>query len=68
LQTRVLDKSTGTYLNVELSASPEIVFTGAAAYLQQFRKTGHGEFGWGDTQYVMLPATFLNRGTWLDYE
>lgn len=63
LKTRTLDKDSGTYVEIELHASPAEIIAGAKAYREQqfvgFKLKDDGKF-------IAHPATWLNQGRWED--
>jgi hypothetical protein len=65
LKTRTLDKDSGTYVELELHASPEQILAGVKAYLStQFDKNTY-RFK-DDGKFIPHLATFLNGGRWED--
>lgn len=65
LITRTLDKDSGTYVTIELRATPEELVEG----MRRYRKTqiDPQTFGLRDNgKYTCHPATWLNQGRWLD--
>ena len=61
LATKMLDRDSGEYVAVHLHATPEELVNGWKAYVyveMAQKKT--------KPQYMLQPATFLNRGRWLD--
>lgn len=67
LKTRTLDKDSGTYVEIELHATPEEIIEGAKRYYQRNRLEGTGQFGFKDNgKYLCHPATWLNQGRWED--
>lgn len=65
LKTRTLDKDSGTYIEIELHATPEELIAGAKNYYERNRKIGG--YGFKDEgKFLLHPATFLNQGRWLD--
>ena len=68
LKTRTLDRDSGQYVAIELSATPEEILAGLKKYDEKVRKSGTGEYGYlEDGKFVCHPSTFLNQGRWLDY-
>ena len=68
LVTRTLDRDSGTYVEIELRATPEELIEGMKRYYKSlcYNETG---LTWKlkvDKQYILHPATFLNQGRWLD--
>ena len=67
LKTRTLDKDSGTFVEIELRATPQELIEGAKRYYERNRLAGTGRFGFKDDgKYLLHPATFLNQGRWLD--
>lgn len=66
-QTRTLDKSSGEFIPMELSASPEQILAGVKAYRdsQIDRRTFKLK---DDGKYVPHLATWLGKGGWMDFE
>ena len=65
LTTRTLDRDSGTYVEIELSATPAELIAGMRRYRdkQIERKTYRLR---DDGKFVLHPATWLNQGRWLD--
>lgn len=67
LKTRALDKDSGQYVDMDLSATPDAILAGVKAYLasqidkRTFRLRDDGK-------YIPHLATWLNRGRWEDFE
>lgn len=63
LKTRTLDKDSGTYVEIELRATPDEIIDGVKAYRAQqfigFKLKDDGKF-------ICHPATWLNQGRWED--
>lgn len=67
LKTRTMDKDSGTYVEIELRATPDEIIEGAKRYDQRMRQQGLGKYGYKDDgRYVCQPATWLNQGRWED--
>jgi hypothetical protein len=67
LRTRTLDKDSGTYVEIDLRATPEELIEGARRYDERNRKQGVGEYGYVDNgKYLCHPSTWLNQGRWMD--
>lgn len=65
LLTRTLDRDSGTYVTIELRATPEELVEG----MRRYRKTQIDRETFrlkDDGKYTLNPATFLNQGRWLD--
>jgi hypothetical protein len=64
--TRTLDKDSGNFIELELSATPEQILAGAKAYISSqidkrtFRFVDDGKF-------IPYLATWLNGGRWEDW-
>jgi hypothetical protein len=65
LRTRTLDRDSGQFVDIELSATPEELVAGARRYRDAqvdkttFKLKDNGKF-------ILHPATFLNQGRWED--
>lgn len=65
LRTRTLDRDSGSYVEIELRATPDEIIAGARRYAaaqvdrRTFRLKDEGK-------YVLHPASFLNQGRWED--
>ncbi len=69
MKTRVLDRDSGRYIEIELSGTAEEIIAGVKKYAASMKKPGQWEFGYAEEgKYILHPSTFLNRGRWLDYE
>lgn len=65
--TRTLDKDSGQYIELELSATPEQIVAGARAYVDsQIDKRTYRLFD--DGRFIPHLATWLNGGRWEDCE
>ncbi len=65
--TKTLDKSSNTFFDMELSASPEQIMAGAKAYLaSQVDKNTYRLKDEG--RYIPQLGTWLGRAAWEDYE
>lgn len=67
LETRIRDRETGELVSVHLQATPEEIIAGLNAY----NKTLYSPTSFErlvEDRYIVHPATFLNRGRWMDYE
>jgi hypothetical protein len=60
LYTRMLDRDSGHYVDVTLRASPDEIIAGYREYAMRNLET--------EDRFIMGPATWLNRGRWMDYE
>lgn len=65
LKTRTLDKDSGTYVEIELKATPDEIIAGAKKYAatQVDRQTYKLK---DDGKFTCQPATWLNQGRWED--
>lgn len=66
LDTKMLDKSNGSYEPMFLKATPQEILEGVKRYDAKHR---HPHERWrykDDGKYVAAPHTWLNRGGWLD--
>lgn len=65
--TRTLDKDSGQYIEIELTATEEQILAGVIAYVESqidkrtFRLRDDGKF-------IPHLSTFLNQGRWQDFE
>ena len=65
LRTKMFDRDSNSYVDVELSATPEELLEGIKRYRatqidkNTYRLKDEGKF-------TLQPATFLNRGRWMD--
>jgi hypothetical protein len=66
LKTRTLDKDSGSYIEIELSATPQEIVEAARKYAvtQIDRDNGYKLRDGG--RYTCNPATWLNQGRWED--
>ena len=65
LTTRTLDRDSGQYVVLALAATPAAILAGLRHYLASIpRKPNSYEYL--EPQYIPHPATFLNRGRWMD--
>lgn len=66
-RTKALDKDSGLYIDLELTATPEAILAGVKAYVESqidkrtYRLKDEGRF-------IPMLSTFLNRGRWEDFE
>ena len=68
LKTKTLDRDSNSYVEIELKATADEIIRGAHAYAQRHKRQGSGAFGYvDDGKFIMNPATFLNRGIWMDF-
>ncbi len=54
-KTRTLDKDSGQYVDIDLSATEDEILAGAVAYLKSQKATGSGSFGYidGGKAYIL---------------
>ena len=65
LKTRMLDRDSGMFVEIELKATPEELIAGMKRYYRtQFDRATYKIRD--DGKYTMHPATWLNRGRWMD--
>ena len=65
LETRTLDKDSGTYVAITLKAEPNEIIEG----VKRYRKTQIDPQTYSlrdGGKYTLHPATFLNQGRWMD--
>lgn len=62
LSTRILDKSTGLYINAHLKATADDLIAAMRAY----RQTRIDPNTYQTKPYTLHPATWLNSARWLD--
>lgn len=66
-RTRMLDKTTGEYVQIHLKAtSDELLDAQKRQNKAFFEKHGYGEKAQAEKQYLRRPATYLNQGGWED--
>ena len=66
LKTKTLDRDSGTFVDIELKATPCEIVEGAKRYALTQREPN----GWklkDDGKYTAHPATWLNQGRWMDW-
>lgn len=68
LRTQTLDKDSGTYMPIELSATHDEIMAGAKAYIGMQRNPVRGAPSpWRDEgKFICLLSTWLNQGRWMD--
>ena len=68
LTTRIRDRESGQLIDVHYDqVSPEILVNAMKKYAKE--QMDPKTFGYKDDgKYLIHPATFLNRGRWLDYD
>lgn len=65
LKTRMLDRSTGEFVQVELAATAAEILAGLKAFIAKIpRKPNSYEYL--EPQFIPHPITWLNRGRWVD--
>ena len=65
LHTRMLDRDSGQYVEIELRATPEEILAG----MKKYRDTQIDRNTWklkDGGKFTCHPATWLNRGRWMD--
>ena len=62
LNTRILDKTTGQYIQVHLKATAAEL----TAAMRAYRKAQTDPVTYDTKPYTLHPATWLNSGRWLD--
>lgn len=67
LRTRTLDKDSGTYVEIELQASPDKIIEAAKRYRIANTKPNGWELR-DEGQFICHAATWLNQGRFEDYE
>src|SRR3990167_6037243 len=65
LHTRTLDRDSGSYVEIELSATPAELVEGARRYAKSQIDPNTYRLKDGG-RYVLYPATWLNKGRFLD--
>ena len=65
LKTRTLDKDSGTYVEIELQASPEEIIAGLKRYVDSQWDRGACRFK-DEGKFICNPSTWLNQGRWMD--
>lgn len=65
LKTRTLDRDSGSYVEIELCASPEELVEGAKRYREAMWDNVNYRFK-DDGKFICHPATWLNQGRWMD--
>lgn len=66
-QSRTLDKSSGQYLELELSATAEQIIDGVKAYVDSQIDKRTYRFK-DDGRFIPHLATWLGAGRWMDFE
>ncbi len=67
-QTKTLDKSSGQFIELELSATEAQILAGAKAYLASQKAKGSGAYGYVDGgKWIPHLATWLGRAGWEDW-
>ena len=64
LTTRTMDRDSGQFVEIELSATPEELIEGAKRYRRE--QTGEDYKLKDGGKYTCHPATWLNQGRWMD--
>lgn len=65
LKTRTLDRDSGQYVEIELSATPEELVEGAKRYRADQMDKNTFKIK-DDGKYTCHPSTWLNQGRWMD--
>lgn len=65
LKTRTLDRDSGTYIEIELRATPEEIIAGVKRYAESQWDKSSSRFK-DDGKFICNPATWLNQGRWMD--
>lgn len=65
LKTRTLDKDSGTYVDIELTATAEEIIDGVKRYASNLvdKNTFKRKV---EDKYLPHPATWINQGRWMD--
>lgn len=66
-RTRTLDKSSGQFIELELSATADQILAGVKAYVDSQIDKRTYRFR-DDGKFIPHFATWMNRGGWMDYE
>ena len=66
-RTRTLDKSSGQFIEMELSASPDEILAGVKAYVDSQIDKRTFRFR-DDGKFIPHMGTWLGRGGWMDFE
>lgn len=66
LKTRIFDRDSNTYVDVELQAAPAEIIEGMRKYRDTQIDKNNGYKLKDDGKYTLNPATFLNQGRWMD--
>lgn len=64
LDTRMLDRDSGQFVEVYLKATPEEIIAGHKLMMKHWPRSA--DFSLIDPQYLVRPVAFLNRGRWKD--
>ncbi len=65
LKTRTLDKDSGTYIDIDLVATPAEIMAGLEAWKKTLAL--NPDYSYRDPQFLPLVSTWLNQGRWEDY-
>lgn len=60
LATRTMDRDSGQFIDIRLQAGPEEIIAG----LKRYNRKNYEEKT--EMKYICHPATWLNRGRWMD--
>lgn len=67
-QSKTLDKSSGQFIELSLSATEEQILLGAKRYLESQKAKGSGAYGYVDGgKWIPHLATWLGRAGWEDW-
>lgn len=65
LKTKTLDRDSGSFIELELQATPQEIIDGVKRYAA--RNYEKNSYKWKDGgKFILMPATFLNQGRWMD--
>lgn len=64
LKTRTLDRDSGQYIEIELSATPHELLEGAKRYRKKL--VDPVTYAMTESRFIAHPSTWLNQGRWLD--
>lgn len=65
LKTKTLDRDSGSYVDIELSATAEELVSGVKAYVRSLTDMNTFKRKVED-KYLPYPASWLNQGRWMD--
>lgn len=65
LRTRTLDRDSGVFISLTLSATPEAILAGLRRHVELWQDKA--TYGWKEGgKFIPMPATWLNQGRWED--